>query len=188
MRAKKQTYIKWFIGSAIILPLFFMIGSAGLQAASDIDHSKNHHTSDKSVEKIEMGQYQETEKKISHKQIVSLTNQFMDLLVQEIDKTNKVVHFASKGELLDEFEKVTTRKIASKYVSFYFKEKANGLYVVPTETPPWFNGNNDYDMIRVEDNMIKVVQHNKTDLYGAYTVEIEFTYDNKWKITNIAYK
>ncbi len=43
-------------------------------------------------------------------------------------------------------------------------------------------------MIRKNDNSIEVVQTNRTDLYGTYTIRITFTYSNQWKITNISYQ
>ena len=32
---------------------------------------------------------------------------------------------------------------------------------------------------------MKITQKNKSDLYGDYMIEIELTYDESWKITNI---
>lgn len=197
MKNKRQSYLKRIFCSVLILPVLLLIQTSNVQTAEAVDYSENHKISRTSVEKVQVhqktkGEAQKThvisKKKLSHDKIVSLTNQFMDILVQDLNKHNKVVNFETKDALLNEFEKVTTREVASKYVDFYFTEKADGLYVVPTETPSWFQEKNDYDMIRKDGNVIQVVQQNKNDLYGGYTIKIEFTYDEKWKITNIIHK
>lgn len=176
-----RKYLKWIIGCTIILPLFFMVQTTEVQTAA-VEYSNNHENSNVSAKKKES-----TEKQLSHDQIVSLTNQFMKILVQDIDSNNKVVNYNTKKELLEEFGKVTTKNVAAEYVDYYYQNKSNGLYIIPTETPPWFNEKNDYDMIQRGENVVKVMQENKSDLYGPYTVEIEFTYNGKWKITGINY-
>ncbi len=175
-----RRHLKRIISCTIILPLFFLIQTTEVQTASVAEYSNNHENSKVSAVKKES-----PEKQLSHDQIVSLTNQFMQTLVQDIDSNNKVVNYNTKNELLEEFEKVTTKNVAAEYVDYYYQNKSSGLYIKPTETPPWFNEKNDYDMIQKEDNVVKVVQENKSDLYGPYTVEIEFTYNDKWKITDI---
>ncbi|WP_164668295.1 hypothetical protein [Virgibacillus doumboii] len=185
---KQRMYLTGSIGLAIILLLSFIIQTGGLlHSASAVNYSEIHKTSKTS--KVQVKTMNTAAKnQISHEQIVSLTEEFMDILVQDTNNQYKVIHFDTKEALLKEFERVTIRNVAAKYVDYYFQEKKNGLFIRPTETPPWFNAGNDYDMIKVEDNVVKVVQKNKTDLYGAYTVKFEFTYDNQWKITNIAYE
>lgn len=175
-------YLKWIISCTIILPLFFMIQTPEVQTSSEVEYSNNDENS-----KIVSIKKESPKKQLSHDRIVTLTNQFMKILVQDIDSNNKVVNYNTKKELLEEFGKVTTKNVAAEYVDYYYQNKSNGLYIIPTETPPWFNEKNDYDMIQTGDNVIKVMQENKSDLYGPYTVEIEFTYNDKWKITDINY-
>lgn len=125
---------------------------------------------------------------VSHKEITGLMEQFMNQIVQEIDEDYKVVHYQTKDELLDTFEKISTREVAITYVDFYFTEKDDGLYLLPTETPPWFIPENDYDVIQLNWNKVMVEQYNQLDLYGDYTIQVELTYiDGAWKITNITH-
>ncbi|WP_174614106.1 hypothetical protein [Virgibacillus ihumii] len=200
MKTKHRSYFKKIFSIALILPLLFMIQAANLQTEAAGKSGDDHKISKTSIEKVQAFQKFESKssskkkdrevinKTISHDTIVTLTNGFMDVLIQDLNKHNKVVHFNTKEALLDEFEKVTTREVASKYVDFYFKEKPDGLYVIPTETPFWFQEKNNYDMIRKDENVVQIVQRNKNELYRAYTIKIEFTYKNNWKITNILHK
>ncbi|WP_077327657.1 hypothetical protein [Virgibacillus siamensis] len=201
MKDNHRTYFKWIITGAIVLPLLFLIQTAHVQTVTAHEYSDNPKASRTSVEKVQAFQNSEKDsqhkkisqsenmKKLSDQKVISMTNQFMNILIQDLDKHNKVIHFDSKEALLNKFETVTTREVALKYVDFYFKEKADGLYVVPTERPSWFQEQNDYDMIRKDKNVVQVVQHNKNDLYGSYTVKFEFTYSGgKWKITSIKHQ
>lgn len=124
---------------------------------------------------------------ISHGKIVTLTDQFMNQLVQEIDDDYKVIHFDTKKALIASFDDIAKREVVVEFIDFYYEETPDGLYIVPTETPPWFIENNDYDVIQLNTNQVEVVQENETDLYGQYIITYEFTFDDNdgWKITKI---
>lgn len=129
-----------------------------------------------------------SEQQPTHEQIIDLTNQFMEKLVQEIDGDNQVVQYHTKESLKASFDEIADRKITDEYIDYYYYEdENNGLYIVPTELPPWFIENNKYDVVQLSGNQVKVVQDNQAELYGDYTIEIELTLDvnEKWKISNV---
>ncbi|RKQ29566.1 hypothetical protein [Oceanobacillus halophilus] len=150
--------------------------------------AKNHSLISASLEKDEAFPLKNEKKELTHDNIVQLTNRFMDILVQDSEENYKVKQFNTKEDLLTEFEKVSTRETAKSYVDFYYEEKADGMYILPTETPPWFIQDNDYDIEQVSNNTVKIIQNNTTDLDGNYTIEMEFTYHKTWKITNITHR
>lgn len=123
---------------------------------------------------------------ITHEEIVGLTDKFMEQLVQEIDEDYRVVHFDTKEALEASFDHIAKREVTAEYVDFYYEETADGLYILPTETPPWFIKENDYNVIQLKKDQVEVIQENQTDLYGAYTITYEFSFDvDGWKITKI---
>ncbi|SFM48360.1 hypothetical protein SAMN04487943_12146 [Gracilibacillus orientalis] len=125
---------------------------------------------------------------ITHEEIVKLTDTFMDLLVQEIDDHYKVVRFDTKEELINAFEPYIVKEAVQPYIDYYYKEKEDGLYIVPTETPPWFEKDEDYEK-KSEGNKVTITQSNESALYGMYTIEIVFKkMDGTWKIANISHK
>jgi hydroxymethylpyrimidine pyrophosphatase-like HAD family hydrolase len=129
---------------------------------------------------------QETNMKaLDHEQIVQLTDRFMELILQDIDGENKVLNYQSKEELMKAFEKISSREAAEPYVNYYFHEKQDGMYILPTEAPSWFMEDNEYDMIQIAENKMKLTQDNFMHIFGAYRIEIEFTFEDKWKITEI---
>lgn len=125
---------------------------------------------------------------MTHEQIVELTDQFMKILVQDVDKQYRVLRYDSKAELRNAFDELVMGKgltIVRDYINYYYEEKSDELYIIPTETPPWFNKNNTYDVIQLDRDQLKIVQENQSDLYGQYTIEMEFTFHQTWKITDI---
>jgi type IV secretory pathway component VirB8 len=135
------------------------------------------------------GLQENVEKTISHDEIVRLTDNFMNLILQDITEEYKVIQYQSKESLLQAFEEVSTREVAKPFVDFYFYEENDGLYIVPTETPPWFNKQNGYDVVQLDYNKVLIQQENELELYGNYTVEFELTYqDQGWRITKITHR
>src|SRR5699024_2198800 len=114
-------------------------------------------------------------------------NQFMEILVQDIDSDNKVKRVDSKKALIQSFKHVADQETAKSFVDMYYEERDDGLYVIPTEKPAWIDEDQDIDVIQLEDNRVKALQHNQSDLYRDYTIAIEFTYDNEWVISNVCY-
>lgn len=125
---------------------------------------------------------------LTHENVVENTGRFMDMIVQDIDESYRVVNFDTKQELLEAFTEVAHKEVAQPYVDFYFTEREEGLYILPTETPPWFIPENDYDMIELDKTNYIIKQTNDSYIYGEYTIEFKFTYETDWKITEIAVK
>ncbi|RDW20987.1 hypothetical protein [Oceanobacillus chungangensis] len=144
--------------------------------------------SDSAKDNVGMEQ-QDTIPELTHQNIVELTDRFMNTLVQPIDDNYRVLNYATIDELMDVFSVFIDREVVAEYVNFYFHEEADGIYILPTETPPWFEENNDYKVQQVSENKAMVNQYNESELHGNYTVSIEFTYDGSaWRITGIAHQ
>ncbi|WP_249871145.1 hypothetical protein [Oceanobacillus saliphilus] len=179
---KQPKKLKWIITIGIVALLVY-IGSTTINKELVLadDHEQINMSS------LTKDELFSSEAALTHDDVVHLTRTFMDILVQDTNVNYQVINFNTKEELLNEFEKVTTKETAQDYVDFYYTEEADGMYILPTETPPWFLEGNEYDMINVDASTVKVVQENYTDLYGYYTLELEFTFDGDWKITEIMF-
>lgn len=191
MSVKKSTkYVSLAVGIAFVMSVSsVMLHLDSEHSVSANKSSEDHHLSQTIDSKDRTIDNERFTHELSHDQIVSLTDQFMETLVQETNERNQVIHFDTKSVLLEEFEKITTKEVAADYVEFYFTEKNGELYIKPTETPPWFNENSDYDMIHEGNHTVKVIQENTTDLYGTYTIMIEFKWkDGQWRITGISHQ
>ncbi|GAA0500339.1 hypothetical protein GCM10008986_29560 [Salinibacillus aidingensis] len=125
---------------------------------------------------------------LTHEQIKGLTEKFMDILVQETNQENRVLSYNTKDQLVQELKSIASLSLAKKYVDLYYKERNQQLYIIPTETPPWFIPDNSYD-IQTENGQATIVQSNSSELYGNYKIRIEFKYKEQkgWVIHNVYY-
>ncbi|WP_440896156.1 hypothetical protein ACS127_16760 [Amphibacillus sp. Q70] len=119
--------------------------------------------------------------------IIEKTESFIDILLQDIDEDYKVKGVSSKEALINQFNDVITKEAVEPYIDFYFEEFEDGLYIVPTELPPWFIAGEPYEMDELENGNVIVKQENELDLYGVYQIEIEFSYQEDWRIVRVEY-
>lgn len=150
----------------------------------------NHTNSEKIIDDKKKKQdkvKEETElEKLTHEKIVALTDGFMDTLVADIDENYQLVEYNTIEQLEKAFLRYAKPGVAEPYIDFYFEEKDGAVYIVPTETPPWFVEENEYTLNAISDQKYLLTQTNTIELYGTYTIQIEFELENKeWKISKI---
>lgn len=176
---RNDTWLKWTMVSVAVLPLFlFSLQTSSVQVASAVQNN----TSESENELLN----KETE--LTKEKLISITDQFMDMLVQETDQSYKVKAYNTKKELLNDFQSVSTIETAKEYVDFYYKEKEEDLYIVPTSRPPWFQNENNYALEQLSKNHVRIVQENESDLHGNYKLTLELKYDQQWRITKIKHE
>lgn len=110
---------------------------------------------------------------------------FINILLQDIDLDYKVKGVSSKAQLIAQYAEIVSQEALQPYVDFYFEEDDNGLYIVPTELPPWFVSEMPYEMTQLDNGNIIVEQENDIELYGRYRVRVEFSAQDNWKIVRI---
>jgi hypothetical protein len=122
-------------------------------------------------------------------QIISIPEKVMQHLIQPTDEKYEVVNFDTKDQLIKSFQGLTSMQLAKKLVDAYFFEENGKLFIIPTETPPWFHRDHPYSIAKVNDQVI-IEQTNTTDLYGTYTIILEFCYTNGygWILNDVKYK
>lgn len=175
--------IKLVICVTLIMPLFLFVFKK-----DTVDHVDAATNEDKGEYETTVEEAEVLIPEITDEEITRLTTAFMDTLVQDIDEnTYLVLNYKSKEDLLTAFESITTEKIGKLFIDVYYEEKEGGLYIIPTSTPPWFESENNYDVIQLDNRTVKVTQFNETDFYGDYQIELEFTFDESWTITDIVY-
>ncbi|MFG6119516.1 hypothetical protein [Thalassobacillus sp. B23F22_16] len=186
---RKTSTAKWAKTIVIAVPLaLFVQTGVSLNAEEPKQVNMHQESVTDPEEKKASSAESENKESLDKATIEERTDQFMEQLVQKTDENYKVLNYDSKAALLEGFEPIATRKAAKEYVDFYYKEKQSGLYILPTETPPWFVNGQPYDTIDIDKNHKKVIQKNKNELYGDYTIAITFIYDGKWRIQEIEHK
>ncbi|MFD1020555.1 hypothetical protein [Thalassobacillus hwangdonensis] len=191
---KKTKHLRYGMLFLIAMLTITINSDTGINAESPQDialHSKADLTIQDKKEPLQGDVHKEREneskevEQLDHELIVELTEGFMNQLVQPVDEANKVKNYDSKDSLLSDFEPYSSIEVARTYVDYYYKEDQEGLYIRPTETPPWFVNEAPYDNIKLDDRHFRIKQTNKSELYGEYTIQIDFEYDGAWKITRI---
>ncbi|MFD1450767.1 MULTISPECIES: hypothetical protein [Oceanobacillus] len=119
---------------------------------------------------------------------IRVMNGLLDTLKQDADDSYKLKDYATEQKLTEAFEAYLTTELAEQFVDYYFRVEADGVYVFPTETMPWFQEENEYDMINTSNHSVRLVQENENDMVGSYTLVVEMTLQNGWKIQDISYK
>lgn len=135
-----------------------------------------------------------TSKKTNHAQpdkgdFIKLADTFMQEAVQPTDENYKVTGFESKAQLVDHLSQYASADIAKYYVDGLYEEKSDGLYIIPTELPPWIVKGEPAQLIQLDKENYQLNQENKTDLYGTYVIQLSFTIQNdQWVIQSVDVK
>ncbi|WP_347549193.1 hypothetical protein ABFG93_17000 [Pseudalkalibacillus hwajinpoensis] len=122
-------------------------------------------------------------------EVEKLSDEFINRIVQDTDDQYQVKNFSSEEEINNHLREVASEDLAKKITTSYFEERDGALYIVPTELFPWMNSDNPYELTQLNEYEYQLVQSNQSDLYGSYTIEIKFLYeDNHWIIKNFTIK
>ncbi|MDQ0352943.1 hypothetical protein J2R98_002794 [Alkalibacillus filiformis] len=123
--------------------------------------------------KDQMSTSDESEHELSHEDIVSVMDRFMDQLVQETTEDYRVSNYDTMEQLKESFSDFASSHVTNQFVDYYYEEKDDGLYIIPTATPPWFIDGVDYEKVEVEPGHYLIKQNNETEFDGEYTIVIE---------------
>lgn len=121
-------------------------------------------------------------------EVIRVMNGLENTLKQDADDSYKLKNYATEQELTEAFEAYVTPELAAAFVDYYFRAETDGVYVIPAHTEPWFQEENEYDMINISNHSVQVVQENENDMVGSYTLVVEMVLQNGWKIQDISYK
>ncbi|KGP70801.1 hypothetical protein [Pontibacillus yanchengensis] len=100
-----------------------------------------------------------------------------DLEVRLQPRTNedgKVIEYETKEEMVSYLSEVTDQQLAKKLVDKMYEDKEDGLYIQPDEFGPFLSPDKDYNFEEVEEGKYKLVQKNKTDAEGSFTLTVFF--------------
>lgn len=170
--------------------LAFLLGMTDTPSILHSEENTNQTEEVIAVEKegIQPSLEEKEAKELTHEQVISLTDRFMEELVQNTDESYKVVNYQTKKAFIEDFTQLTSQEVAEEYINTYYVQEEDGLYVIPTSTPPWFVKEQAYEMERVAEDTFIITQHNRSELHGEYTLELKLTYQDKWKITDTVHK
>ncbi len=118
--------------------------------------------------------------------LITLTDRYISLIKQEVDDDYRLINVATIAELYVSFDEISTREVSEAHVSYYFTETEAGVYLRPTELPPWFEKDVPYAVNRVSDKEVIVEQTvEDLELYGPYRITFHFNYTDRWRMSQV---
>ena len=121
--------------------------------------------------------------------VEKLSSELINRIVQDTDDQYRVKDFNTEEDIEQHLREVTSSDLAANITDVYYEERDGGLYLVPTELFPWVNTDQPYELKQMNDFEYQLIQSNESDLYGSYTIEINFLYENNhWIIKNFTIK
>lgn len=118
--------------------------------------------------------------------VKQLTKEFKDRLIQKTDGHFYVKNFKTKKSFINYLSEIMDKQLAKKFVDHYYTETNGKLKVIPTEFIPWFQSTSPYQLKKMSSKSYQLIQHNKSDLHGTYTLAITFKKQTEhWKITEV---
>lgn len=176
----------------ILIGLLLLSYQLPVKENSEIVAQNRTYSSMQSTEKsivmkedtVQLGQVAERHQ-LTEDAMIDKLEAFINIFLQDIDLEYKVKGISTKEDLIEQYTDIISKEALQPYVDFYFEEDDNGLYIVPTELPPWFVSENPYEMTQLDNGNIIVEQENDIELYGKYQVRIEFSAQENWRIVRI---
>ncbi len=158
-----------------LIALTFLTSMTGISLPDDLLHN---------LPKVE-----EESNDLTEEWIFTQTEKIMEQLVQPTDEEYRVLHFNNKQQLVDSFLPYASKSFAQKLVDLYYEERNGALYIIPTETPPWFVPQTAYTIQKISPDQYNVIQTNESELYGRYTITLHFKRNNHgiWIVDDVTY-
>ncbi|RPF50275.1 hypothetical protein [Aquisalibacillus elongatus] len=186
---KKLIYLLTLVALILVLIPFTL---------AHVEADSNSYKAQQAQERVAFGKEpisqvkgQATEQKeLSDEQVITITNQFMDHLIQETESDYEVKNYQSLEEYKSSFKDLASKNVVDQFVDYYYEERGQALYIKPTETPAWLIPDNDFNTERLSDDTFRVTQTNDIELYGKYRVifDIKLNENDEPYIINVQYQ
>lgn len=112
--------------------------------------------------------------------VEELSTKFEKRLYQDTEKNYKVKAFDSKQALIDHLAQIMREELANRYVNDYYKEKEDGLYIIPKDGPALLQPDQPYETEQTG-NKATMTQSSENGLRGQYELTIQYRYkDDRW--------
>jgi len=166
-----------FVGLAVVsIALLVLIPFSYSQLNAAPSQYQSSEQSNINFEERERGEVKLANKEnpqLSKGEVVQATSSFMDQLIQDTSSQYEVKNYDSMKAYKESFSDLAEPEVVDKFVDRYYEERDGNLYIIPTETPAWFQIAEDFEQETTEDGNILITQTNQTELDGEYTIKFE---------------
>ncbi|UCZ51401.1 hypothetical protein LGQ02_10945 [Bacillus shivajii] len=149
-----------------------------INIGTDIDEGSiddgNNHTSEEETPEPEV-----------ERVLTEFEEVFMNV-IENSDENGKVTNHESKEDLSEHFTQIMSPQLAEWHVETYFREEEGDVFVIPTDTPLWFDDSKPYDEVKENDETYHVYQIRENEMIGKVEMIYILTVDEgKWIVENI---
>ncbi|WP_163581517.1 hypothetical protein [Gracilibacillus saliphilus] len=126
---------------------------------------------------------------LDQEQAKEVLNDYQEKFMSVIENTEDdgtLIDYDSKEALKEEFMTVMSEDLADSFVSHYFEEENDKVYVVATEAPVWFKEDSDFSFEQVNDVEYEVTQDQSNELIGNVRMTYVITStDDSWIVSEV---
>lgn len=123
------------------------------------------------IKKSEVPNKQELEKTA-----IALARKFILPIYSVVyDENNQVLNYRSFDELKYYYSQIADEAVYMELLNTFFEERNGVLYLIPQETPLWFDETKAFELKIEKTGDMKLIQQTQSDLDGNVTLTIYFT-------------
>lgn len=123
--------------------------------------------------------------------VIALARKFILPIYSVVyDENNQVLNYRSFDELKYYYSQIADEAVYMVLLNTFFEERNGVLYLIPQETPLWFDETKAFELKIEKTGDMKLIQQTQSDLDGNVTLIIYFTrYEGiGWIIEKIEYQ
>lgn len=105
------------------------------------------------------------------------------------DEEGEPYYLKTREDFNQYYSKIANMDLANEFIEAFFTEQNGELEVIPTEPPLWLERDLPYELHRISDSEMEIVQSSSEDLYGPTTLTISYkkTSEGSWIIEDVDY-
>ncbi|QOR67170.1 LysM peptidoglycan-binding domain-containing protein [Cytobacillus suaedae] len=118
--------------------------------------------------------------------VMTEARESVDSIFESRDENLKMINIESKQELVDHVRSFMSLDFGKWFAETYFKEKDDGLYLIPKDGITWLDTTIPYNVEEVNEREVRVIQERETEMLGHRNMIYTLHYDgDNWVVDTI---
>ena len=144
------------------------------QRSEDANHDGEQTTQEEAVAQPDVEQI-----------LSNYKNNFLEV-VENAREDRTLEDFQSKQDVIDHFTEIMSLELAQWYVDMYIREKDGELILESMDGPIWFEKDEPYELLKINENNYKVIQQPNNELLGEAKTVFHLLFDGeKWIVNEL---
>ncbi|MBM7573743.1 hypothetical protein [Aquibacillus albus] len=152
------------------------------EQTEETNEEQNEQSSDDSEQEGDIQEFNEED-------AVELMSDYKDSfvsLINEAGEDQKADSFQTKAEVKEHFKSTMSDDLATWMTDSYFKEEDDGVYIIAKDGPTWLKEEQSFDVEKVSDGHVKIVQERDNELLGHVKMVFHAKFQGEyWVVSEI---